>query len=93
MQAAADMARFRHSQVSNALSLEAPLYELVGAKLQAMGHSVKSVSGEEMGGVQTIMFVADPAAPRPGGTGMGKPVAGYYRAASDFRKDGEAVGW
>ena len=92
LQAGADMARFRHSQVSNSLSLETPLYDLVGAKLAAMGHSVKSVSGEEMGGVQILMFVADPAAsPAPPGTA--KRVAGYYRAGSDFRKDGEAVGW
>jgi gamma-glutamyltranspeptidase/glutathione hydrolase len=75
-QAAADMARFRHSQVSNALSLETPLYELVGSKLSAMGHTVRSVGGEEMGGVQIIMHAG-----------------GYYRAGSDFRKDGEAVGW
>jgi gamma-glutamyltranspeptidase/glutathione hydrolase len=76
LQAGADMARFRHSQISNTLSLEAPLYDLVGAKLAAMGHTVKSVSGEEVGGVQILMLVD-----------------GYYRAASDFRKDGEAVGW
>jgi gamma-glutamyltranspeptidase/glutathione hydrolase len=76
LQAAADMARFRHSQVANTLSLETPLYELVGSRLNAMGHVVKSVSGEEMGGVQIIM--------------RGQ---GYYRSASDFRKDGEAVGW
>jgi gamma-glutamyltranspeptidase/glutathione hydrolase len=76
LQAGADMARFRHSQISNTLSLEAPLYDLVGAKLAAMGHTVKSVSGEDVGGVQ-ILMLAD----------------GYYRAASDFRKDGEAVGW
>jgi gamma-glutamyltranspeptidase / glutathione hydrolase len=83
VQASADMARFRHSQVPNALSLEAPLYDLVGAKLAAMGHSVKSVSGEEMGGVQVIMFIA----------GADGPLAGYYRAGSDFRKDGAAAGW
>ncbi len=76
LQAGADMARFRHSQVSNALSLEAPLYELVGSKLSAMGHTVRSVSGEEMGGVQILM-----------------QAGGYYRSGSDFRKDGEAVGW
>jgi gamma-glutamyltranspeptidase/glutathione hydrolase len=76
LQAGADMARFRHSQISNTLSLETPLYDLVGARLAAMGHSVKSVSGEEMGGVQILMY-AD----------------GYYRSGSDFRKDGEAVGW
>ena len=76
LQAGADMARFRHSQVSNALSLETPLYDLVGSKLAAMGHTVRSVNGDEMGGVQIIMH-AD----------------GYYRSGSDFRKDGEAVGW
>jgi gamma-glutamyltranspeptidase/glutathione hydrolase len=70
------MARFRHSQISNVLSLEAPLYELVGPQLAAMGHVVKSVNGEDLGGVQSIMFVN-----------------GYYRSGSDFRKDGEAVGW
>lgn len=75
-QAAADMARFRHGQVSNVLSLEAPLYDLVGAQLAAMGHTVKSVNGEDVGGVQSIMFVD-----------------GSYRSGSDFRKDGEAVGW
>ncbi len=46
VQAGADMARFRHSQVPNSLSLETPLYELVGAKLGAMGHAVKSINGE-----------------------------------------------
>jgi gamma-glutamyltranspeptidase/glutathione hydrolase len=84
LQAAADMARFRHSQVQNTLSLETPLYDLVGAKLIAMGHSVKSVSGEEMGGVQIIMHVAGSDAGHAGD---------YYRSGSDFRKDGEAVGW
>jgi gamma-glutamyltranspeptidase/glutathione hydrolase len=91
LQAGADMARFRHSQVSNALSLETPLYDLVGAKLAAMGHSVKSVSGEEMGGVQILMFVADPS--QALAADAVKRVAGYYRSGSDFRKDGEAVGW
>ena len=76
IQAAADMARFRHGQVSNLLSLETPLYDLVGAQLAAMGHTVKSVNGEDLGGVQTIMVVE-----------------GTYRSGSDFRKDGEAVGW
>jgi len=85
VQAAADMARFRHSQVSNVLSLETPLYDLVGSQLAAMGHTVKSVNGEDMGGVQSIMYMADP--------GSGARADGYYRAGSDFRKDGEAVGW
>jgi gamma-glutamyltranspeptidase/glutathione hydrolase len=93
LQASADMARFRHSQVSNTLSLETPLYDLVGEKLAAMGHNVKSVNGEEMGGVQVLMFVADPDAVHSEESGLSKRVAGYYRSGSDFRKDGEAVGW
>jgi gamma-glutamyltranspeptidase/glutathione hydrolase len=92
VQAGADMARFRHSQVSNALSLETPLYDLVGARLAAMGHAVKSVSGEEMGGVQVLMFVADPSQ-APAGADTIKHVAGYYRSGSDFRKDGAAAAW
>jgi len=93
LQAAADMARFRHSQVSNVLSLETPLYDLVAAQLAAMGHSVKSVSGEEVGGVQSIMFVAEPHDVHADEPGTAKRVNGFYRAGSDFRKDGEAVGW
>ena len=93
VQAAADMGRFRHSQVSNALSLETPLYELVGPQLEAMGHTVNSVNGEDVGGVQSIMFVAQPPAAHSEDTGAAKRVDGYYRAGSDFRKDGEAVGW
>ena len=76
LQAGADMARFRHSQVANLLSLETPLYDLVGSALAAMGHTVKSVNGEDVGGVQAIM--------------RGE---GYYRSGSDFRKDGQAVGY
>lgn len=80
VQAAADMARFRHSEVSNLLILESPLYELVGAALTAMGHKVQPVDGAEVGGVQVIQVVPD----------AGRR---YYRGASDFRKDGQAVGW
>ncbi|MGH9562545.1 MAG: gamma-glutamyltransferase, partial [Terracidiphilus sp.] len=93
VQAAADMARFRHSQVSNVLSLETPLYDLVGSQLAAMGHTVKSVNGEDLGGVQSILYVAQPPAINGDTAGAPKRVAGYYRAGSDFRKDGEAVGW
>ena len=93
VQAAADMARFRHSQVSNELTLEAPLYDEVGAALTLMGHTVKSVNGEDVGGVQSIMFV--PAAGEAHGDEKGgaKRINGYYRSGSDFRKDGAAVGW
>jgi gamma-glutamyltranspeptidase/glutathione hydrolase len=85
LQAAADMARFRHAQVSNVLNLETPLYDLVGPQLAAMGHNVKSVNGEDMGGVQAIMMLAEP--------GSAAPDSRYFRSGSDFRKDGQAVGW
>ena len=91
VQAAADMARFRHSQISNTLGLESPLYDIVGKQLAAMGHSVTSIDGGSVGGVQVIMVV-------PGLNGFDGESAnhggnGYYRGGSDFRKDGEAVGW
>ena len=94
LQAAADMARFRHSEIPNVLSLESSLYDLVGKRLEAMGHTVESINGENVGGVQAIMFVPAAAAEQPNVAGsVAKSVAGYYRSGSDFRKDGEAVGW
>ncbi len=81
VQAAADMARFRHSQISNQLSLESSLYDLVAKPLAAMGHSVQSVDGADLGGVQVIEAVPTDSSSR------------YYRGGSDFRKDGQAVGW
>ena len=78
LQAAADLARFRHAQISNVLNLESALYDRVGAQLTAMGHNVRSINGGDVGGVQTIMV---------------DPKSGAYRGASDFRKDGQAVGW
>lgn len=77
VQAASDMARFRHTQVPNLLMLESQLFTLVGAQLQAMGHDVRSMSGEPMGGYQAIMVTPD----------------GVYRAGSDHRKDGQATGY
>ncbi len=76
-QAASDAARFTHSQASNTLSLESNLYDLLGARLRASGHKVESANGEDMGGFQAIWLMP----------------SGVYRAASDHRKDGEAVGW
>jgi gamma-glutamyltranspeptidase/glutathione hydrolase len=83
LQAAAEMARFRHSQVANELSLENSLYAVVGAQLQDMGHSVQAVDGSGMGGVQVIAFTPE----------AGSKLAGFYRSGSDHRKDGAAVGW
>ena len=91
-QAASDAARFTHAQASNTLDLESNLYDLVGAQLTAMGHKVESANGEDMGGFQAIVFQPEHGNP-PRASGPEQPIAGVYRAASDHRKDGEAVGW
>ena len=39
VQQAGDMARFRHAEISDVLSLESPLYDLVGDRLRAMGYT------------------------------------------------------
>jgi gamma-glutamyltranspeptidase/glutathione hydrolase len=108
LQAATDMARFRHNQVPNVLSLESGLYALVGDALKAMGHDARPSTGSPVGGFQAIMFTADPNAPgATGGPGNAchtaaaafnpncplQPIKGFYRAGSDHRKDGQAVGW
>jgi gamma-glutamyltranspeptidase/glutathione hydrolase len=92
LQAATDMARFRHGQVANVLSLESRLFGLVGAQLKAMGHTVQSVDGTNLGGYQAIMFTPDPNAPPASGNAP-QPIQGFYRAGSDHRKDGHAVGY
>jgi gamma-glutamyltranspeptidase/glutathione hydrolase len=92
LQAATDMARFHHAQVANMLDLESQLFGLVGAKLEAMGHRIRSVDGGGMGGYQSIMFTPDPNAPSaPANTPQ--PIKGFYRGGSDHRKDGQAVGF
>jgi gamma-glutamyltranspeptidase/glutathione hydrolase len=78
VQAASDMARFRHTQVPNVLNMESQLFNLVGEQLKAMGHDARSVGGAPMGGFQAIMVT---------------PGTGVYRAGSDHRKDGQAVGY
>ena len=77
----------------NKLYLESQLYNLVGAQLKAIGHDVDSGSGYYIGGYQAILFTPDPqekAIQFPDNT---RPVNGFYRAGSDHRNDGEAVGW
>jgi gamma-glutamyltranspeptidase/glutathione hydrolase len=81
VQMATDMARFRHGQVSDVLTLEPQLDALVGADLKAMGHRLGPPSSGAMGGYQAIRIETDKD---------GKPV---YRAGSDHRKDGQAAGW
>ena len=94
LQMSSDMARFYHDQVSGVTELEQPLYKLVGPQLKAMGHDVVPATGDDMGGYQAILFTPDPSLPKPVFDKNSKqPVNGYYRAGSDTRKDGEAIGW
>jgi len=82
LQAAGDMARFTHNQVSNTLQLESQLFNLVGQDLIKLGHKASSAGGEIAGGYQGIMVVPDP-------TGLNRT----YRAGSNFREDGDSIGW
>jgi gamma-glutamyltranspeptidase/glutathione hydrolase len=92
LQAATDLARFRHNQVRNRLDLESQLFGLVGGQLKAMGHDVESINGADVGGYQAIMFTPDPGAGESAQASP-KPVSGFYRAGSDHRKDGQAAGF
>ncbi len=97
VQMTTDAARFTHTQRTNVLSLETNLFNLVGAALTAKGHNVRSINGSAVGGYQGILFTRDPTLPEPtfdrSSVTRDLPVNGVYRAGSDHRKDGEAVGW
>jgi gamma-glutamyltranspeptidase/glutathione hydrolase len=97
VQMTTDAARFTHNQSSNVLSLEANLFNLVGAALKAKGHEVRSVNGGSVGGYQGILFTRDPRLPEPifdqRAATEDLPVNGVYRGGSDHRKDGQAVGY
>jgi gamma-glutamyltranspeptidase/glutathione hydrolase len=88
MQACGDAARFSHGQSTDVLLLEDELYDLVGQQLRAMGHHVQQATGELIGGYQAILFT-----PSGESSGDRRPVNGMYRAGSDPRMDGEAIGW
>jgi len=97
VQMTTDAARFTHNQSSNVLSLEANLFNLVGAALKAKGHEVRSVNGGSVGGYQGILFTRDPRLPEPifdqRAATEDLPVNGVYRGGSDHRKDGLAIGY
>ena len=98
VQAASDAARVSHAQETNTLQLESSLYELLGPKLQALGHTVICANGEPMGGYQAVSFTPAAAMRSAGatpraGVSADEPIDGVYRGASDHRKDGQAVGW
>ena len=97
VQMTTDAARLTHNQISNVVSLESNLFDLVGAALAAKGHQVRAVNGGAVGGYQGILFTRDPDLPEPTfdqrSITLDSPVNGVYRAGSDHRKDGQAVGW
>jgi gamma-glutamyltranspeptidase/glutathione hydrolase len=92
-QAATDAARYHHDQFENTLELEAQLDELVGSELASKGHHVLEADSSGMGGYQAIHFTPEQPGDWPSATSVDGPVNGVYRAASDHRKDGSAIGW
>ena len=92
LQASTDMARFRHNQVPNELELETELFNLVGAKLTAMGHKVEPVNGSAMGGFQSILFVRSSELSTPGKRPGTRRLLSRRLRPSQGRSGGRLVG-
>ena len=90
VQMSTDAARFTHNQTSNVLSLEANLFNRVGAALKAKGHNVRPVNGGAVGGYQGILFTRDPTLPEPTVRSHDERRAGQRRLSRRFRP---SEGW
>jgi gamma-glutamyltranspeptidase/glutathione hydrolase len=76
--------------------MESQLFALVGSRLKNMGHTVASSNGSPVGGFEAIMFTPDAGASpgcAPAESRCTAPIAGFYRAGSNFREDGQAAGY
>jgi len=76
--------------------MESQLFRLVGSRLKDMGHKVIESDGDPVGGYEGIMFAPDGSAGSgcaPTDAKCTAPIAGYYRAGSNFREDGQAAGY
>ena len=81
VQAAGEMARFRHSQVANRLELESELYRLVGAPLTQMGHRVGSADGRDA----LELALDDARATRASSKRSGMAIAKFSRTVCEDR--------
>ena len=90
LQAASDMARFRHTQVANVLTLESQLFALVGRATAGDGTHGEVDQRRHRRRLPGHHVHAGRC--RRVGSSEG-PVKGFYRAGSDHRKDGQAVGY
>jgi len=90
LQAATDMARFYHSQLSNTLGLELNLYATVGKDLAAMGHRVAPIGGGSVGGFQSILVAPRRARRRPAPR---RPCTGSIGRVPTIARTGRPVGW
>ena len=98
VQMTTDAARFTHNQTTDVLGARAaPLRPPRRGAEGARATTRVRVRAVAVGGYQGILFTRDPQLPEPTfdrrSADEDRPVNGVYRAGSDHRKDGQAVGW